>query len=165
MTISATTNLNAFFGSLKNRLAHLLHENDATARNNIFVVDALRFQNTAVPALQIEPVSLVSIGEQSAMNVMVLEYRVHAIVKVEQDFGKSSDQAMLGLGPTSSGAVARGAFTLATAVADRLIGYKVNDASEVQVFMRLERGENNDVEGLTSASAYFRTMIRLFADG
>lgn len=165
MSISDTTNLHNFFDAIKNRLAHVLHSGDSVARNNIFVVDTLRWQNSAVPALQVEPVSLVSIGEQSAMNVMVLEYKVHAIVKVEQDFGKGSEQAMLGLGPTTSGAAARGAFVLASAVADRLIGYKVNDASDVQVFMRLERGENNDMEGLTSASAYFRTMIRLFSDG
>lgn len=165
MSITATTTIHTFFDLIKDRLASVLKSGDTTAKNNIYVVDKLRLQNPAVPCIQIEPVSLGAIGEHSAMNVMSLEYRVHAIVKVEQDFGKGSEQAMLGEGTTTSGAAARGAFAMAVAIADRLIGYKPNTGSESQVFLRLENGGNAELEGLTHASAYFRTMVRLFADG
>lgn len=165
MSVTGTTSLHTFFDLIKDRLAPVLKTAEAVARNNIYVVDKLRLQNPAVPCIQVEPVSLASIGENSAMNVMSLEYRVHAIVKVEQDFGKGSEQAMLGEGTTTSGAAARGAFTLAVKIADTLIGYKPNPGSECQVFLRLENGGNAELEGLTHASAYFRTMIRLFQDG
>lgn len=154
-----------FFDAIKDRLASVLKSTDTTAKNNIFVVDKLRLQNPAVPALQIEPISLQSIGENSAMNAMHLEYRVHTVVKVEQDFGKGSEQAMLGEGATTSGAAARGAFALAVKVADTLIGYKPNTGSEAQVFLRLENSGAHEMEGLTTASASFRTMIRLMNDG
>ena len=165
MSISANTTLMTFFDLIKDRLATVLKTGDTTAKNNIFVVDKFRPQNPAVPAFQIEPLTLQSIGEQSAMNAMHLEYRVHAIVKVEQDFGKGSEQALLADGTTTSGAAARGAFALAVKAADRLIGYKPNDACASQIFMRLENTGHMDLEGITTAAASFRTMIRLMNDG
>lgn len=165
MSITNTTALHTFFDLIKDRLASVLKTGATTALNNIYVVDKLRLQNPAVPCLQIEPLTLQIIGENSAVTAMNLEYRVHAIVKVEQDFGKGSEQAMLAEGPTTSGAAARGAFAMAVAVAERLRSYKPNDGSDAQVFLRLENGGNAELEGLTHASAYFRTMVRLFADG
>ena len=72
---------------------------------------------------------------------------------------------MLAEGATTSGAAARGAFALAVEVVSALIGTKPSAGSEVQVFMRLENGGGADLEGLTTASATFRTMLRLTNDG
>ena len=165
MSITASTTLQAFFTSIKNTLAPVLHAGDTVAGNSIFVVDRLRLQNMAVPCLQLEPVTITSMGENSGMNIVHFEYRVHAIVKVELDFGKGSEQALLAEGSTTSGAAARGAFALAVEVVSALIGTKPSAGSEVQVFMRLENGGGADLEGLTTASATFRTMLRLTNDG
>ena len=134
------------------------------ASNRVFVVDRLRLQDGAVPNLRIEPLSIQAIGEYSSMNVMAFEYKVHAVVKVELDQGQRAQKRMVGDKPVG-GAYPKGAFKWATDVADRLIGYKPDNGSESQVFMRLENGTHDDVEGLASAAAQFRTMLRLMTDG
>lgn len=166
MSITATTSLEAVITLIRTRLSSLftLDPNTATPVNRVFVVDKLRLQDAAVPNLQIEPLSLAAIAEYSSMNVMSFEYRVHAVVKVELDQGQRAEKRMVGNTPVGEN-YPKGAFTWAVAVADRLIGYKPNNGSDAQVFLRLESGQSDDVEGLASASAHFRTMVRLMTDG
>lgn len=158
MSITASTTLETVLNLIRFRLSYLFDTGASTASNRVMVVDRLRLQDGAVPNLQIEPLSLQAIGEYTSMNVMVFEYKVHAVVKVELDIGERSQKRMVG---DSS----KGAFTWAVRVADRLIGYKPNDGSEAQSFMRLENGTHDDVAGLASAAAQFRTMVRLMNDG
>ena len=164
MSITASTTLEVMLNLIRVRLSYLFDPAAVTASNRVFVVDKLRLQDGAVPNLQIEPISLQAIAEYSSMNIMAFEYKVHAVVKVELDQGQRSQKRMIGDSP-GGGAYPKGAFKWATDVADRLIGYKPNTGSESQVFLRLENGTHDDVEGLASAAAHFRTMVRLMADG
>lgn len=163
MSITASTNLETVLELLRLRLTYLFDPAAVAAINRVMVVDRLRLQDTAAPNLQIEPLSLNAIGEYSSMNVMAFEYKVHAVVKVELDMGERSQKRMVGEG--LGGSLTKGAFPWAVRVADRLIGYKPNNGSEAQVFLRLDNGTHDDVAGLASASAQFRTMVRFMADG
>lgn len=166
MSITATTTLGAVMTLLRTRVSAVLTGDPAQATpiERVAVVDKLRLQDSGLPCIQIEPVSLQSIAEYTSMNVMSFEYRVHAVVKVELDMGKRSEKRMVG-GLAYGDPYPRGAFTLAVAVCDRLIGYKPNTGTSPQVFQRLDSGQHDDVEGLASASASFRMMIRLMVDG
>lgn len=150
--ITADTTLAAFFGSIRTRLNSQL----AYATNRIFIVDKLRMTDAAVPNLQIEPVSLTAVGDNTGLNVCTLEYRVHALVKVERDFEKSSTERLVG--PKS-------AFLIARNVANALRLWKPDAGSTNQVFMRLDGGQHDDSAGLASASATFRCYIRLMDNG
>lgn len=163
MSITASTTLETVLNLIRFRLTYLFDQSATTASERVAVVDKLRLQDSAVPNLQIEPISLQAIGEYASMNVMAFEYKVHAVVKVELDPGQRAQKRMIGDAPT--GGYPKGAFAWAVQVSDRLIGYKPNTGSEAQVFLRLENGTHDDVAGLASAAAHFRTMVRLMADG
>jgi hypothetical protein len=158
VSITTTTTLETVLDLIRLRLTYLFDTQAATASNRVMVVDRLRLQDASVPNLQIEPLNLQAIGEYTSMNVMVFEYKVHAVVKVELDMGERAKKRMVGDSE-------KGAFAWAVRVADRLIGYKPNTGSEPQSFMRLENGTHDDVAGLASAAAQFRTMVRLMNDG
>ncbi len=162
MSVTASTTLETFFAALVTRIAAQLPATLASTR--IYIVDKLRLQSSAVPSIQIEPVSLQIIGEQSGMNAMVLEYKIHAVVRVEFDLVDRETKRLLGDG--SAGTLPRGAFPLAFAVASGLKGWSMtNESSDSQVFLRVEGGAADDIEGLASAYAQFRTMIRIINDG
>lgn len=163
MSITASTTLETVLNLIRVRLTYLFDPAAVTASNRVMVVDKLRLQDAAVPNLQIEPLNLSAIGEYSSMNVMAFEYKVHAVVKVELDQGERSQKRMIGDAPV--GGYPKGAFVWAVKAADRLIGYKPNTGTEAQTFLRLENGTHDEVAGLASAAAQFRTMVRLMTDG
>lgn len=163
MSITASTTLETVLNLIRVRLTYLFDPAAVTASNRVMVVDKLRLQDAAVPNLQIEPLNLSAIGEYSSMNVMAFEYKVHAVVKVELDQGERSQKRMIGDAPV--GGNPKGAFVWAVKAADRLIGYKPNLGVDSQVFLRLENGTHDEVAGLASAAAHFRTMVRLMVDG
>lgn len=132
------------------------------ASTRIFVVDRLTLQSGVVPSIQIEPLSLAVIGENSGMNAMVLEYRIHAVVRVELDLGKRDAKRLLMDG--SAGILPRGAFPLAFEVAKTLAEFDPSAGVDAQVLLRVENGQHDDVEGLASAFALFRTIIRTVSD-
>lgn len=163
MSITASTTLEAMLDLVRFRLTYLFNTSATEASNRVMVVDKLRLQDSAVPNLQIEPMNLSAIGEYTSMNVVAFEYKVHAVVKVELDMGERSQRRMVG--DPQYDIYPKGAFPWAVKVADRLIGYKPNAGCESQVFLRLENGTHDEVAGLASAAAHFRTMIRLMVDG
>lgn len=151
--ITTTTTLSAFFSSIATALATGL----SYSSNRVFVVDRLRLQDSAVPNIQIQPISLSAVGDQTGLNVCAIEYRVHAVVKVERDVANRMTESLVG---------GRSAFLVANSAANLLRGHVPTGAgASNQVFMRLENGEHNDVEGLSSASAVMRSYIRLNDDG
>lgn len=163
MSVTASTTLETFFAALSARIVAQLPATLAGTR--AFVVDKLRLQSSAAPSIQIEPVTLQTIAENTSVNAMVLEYRVHAVVKVEFDLGKRETKRLLGDAATA-GALPRGAFPLVVAIASGLSGWSITGgASDAQVLLRVEGGAHDDLEGLASASAAFRTMIRVMNDG
>lgn len=162
MSVTASTTLETFFAALATRINSQLTA--ALSGTRVFVVDKLRLQSSIVPSIQIEPMSLQAIGEQSGMNAMVLEYKVHAVVRVEFDLGDRQTKRLLTDG--TIGTNPRGAFPLAFAVANGLKGWSMtNESSDAQVFLRVEGGMADDLEGLASAYAQFRTMLRVISDG
>jgi hypothetical protein len=150
--ITASTTLDAFVTSIRTRLATQL----SFAQNRVFLVDKLRMSDSAVPNLQIELMSLTAVADNTGLNVSTIEYKVHAVVKVEKDFGKSSTQR---LSDTKS------AFLVARNAANALRLWKPDTGSSNQVWTRLDSGSHDDAAGLASASASFRSFIRLMDDG
>ena len=163
MSVTASTTLETFFAALSARIVAQLPATLAGTR--AFVVDKLRLQSSAAPSIQIEPLSIQTIGEQSSVNAMTMEYKVHAVVKVEFDLGKRETKRLLGDAP-GVGTMPRGAFPLAVAVASGISGWAMTNASSsAQVLLRVEGGAHDDGEGLASAFAHFRTMLRVMNDG
>lgn len=135
------------------------------ATGRIFVVDKLRFQNAPVPNIQLEPISLATLGEYAGVNAMSLEYKAHAVVKVEQDIDNRATRSLLA-NPPSVGVLPRGAFALAVQVASALQTWEPDATwGDAQVLLKVEGGTHDEVEGLTTAYAHFRTMIRVLNDG
>lgn len=165
MSITANTILENALILIRTRLTYLFDPDAVVPSERVMIVDKLRLHDSAVPNLQIEPVSLQAIAEYSSMNIMAFEYKVHAVVRVELDMGNRSQKRMVGQVDLATDALPVGAFEWAIKVADRLIGYKPNTGTESQVFLRLENGTFDDGAGLASAAAHFRTMMRLMADG
>ena len=98
------------------------------------------------------------------MNAMLLEYKVHAVVRVNLDLGKRETKTLLS--DPISGGNPRGAFPLVFAVASGIVGWAMeNTSSDSQVLLRVDSGMMVDIEGLASASAQFRTLIRVISDG
>lgn len=162
MSISASTTLETFFAAVVTRLTAAMGTTIASGR--IFVVDRLRLQNSAVPNIQLEPVSLVTLAEYSGTNAMALEYKAHVVVKVEQDIGKRETRSLLADAPTA-GVFPRGAFPIAMLVASTLQGWEPSATwGDAQVLLRVEGGTHDELEGLTTAFAHFRTMIRTMND-
>jgi hypothetical protein len=163
VSVTASTTLETFFAALSARIVAQLPATLAGTR--AFVVDKLRFQSTAAPNIQIEPISLQTIGDQSSVNAMTLEYRIHAVVKVEFDIGKRETKRLLGDAPTA-GTMPRGAFPLVVAIASGVSGWAMTNASSsAQVLLRVEAGSHDELEGLATANAQFRTLLRVMNDG
>ena len=153
MSITTTTTLQAFFSGIASTIATAL----AYSTNRVFVVDRLRLQDSAVPNIQIQPVGMSAVGDQSGLNVCAVDYKVHAVVKVERDFAQRATESLVG---------ARSAFFVANIAANALRLYTpAGSGASNQVFMRLEIGEHNESEGLTSACATMRSFVRLNDDG
>lgn len=150
--ITATTTLGAFFSAIAGRVATQL----SYAGNRVFVVDKLRLQDSAVPNIQIEPVSLTALGDMSGLNGSAIEYRLHAVVKVEYDFAKRMTESLVDN---------KSAFLTVNAAAAALVGYVPNTGSSEQVWVRLDGGSHDDLTGLVSASATMRSFVRIMADG
>lgn len=150
--ITATTTLGAFFSAIAGRVATQL----SYAANRVFVVDKLRLQDSAVPNIQIEPVSLTALGDMSGLNGSAIEYRLHAVVKVEYDFAKRMTESLVDN---------KSAFLTVNAAAAALVGYVPNTGSSEQVWVRLDGGAHDDLTGLVSASATMRSFVRIMADG
>jgi hypothetical protein len=163
VSVTASTTLASFFDDI----VDVISDGSTSFQNaRAFVVDKLRLQSSAVPCFQIEPISLQTIGEQSGMNAMVLEYKIHAVVKVEMDYGKQPSQRLISDSIRSGEDLPKGAFPMALAIADRLrVMQGVGSGYDAQVLLRVEGGASDDLEGLTSAYAHFRTMIRINGDG
>ena len=151
-SITASTTLGAFFSAIAGQIATQL----SYAGNRVFVVDKLRLQDSAVPNIQIEPISLSAAGDMSGLNVSLIDYRVHAVVKVEYDFAKRMTESLVDN---------KSAFLTANAAATALIGYVPNTGSSEQVWMKLDAGAHDDTTGLVSASATMRSFVRIMADG
>lgn len=149
--ITATTTLGAFFSAIAGRVATQL----SYASNRVFVVDKLRLQDSAVPNIQIEPVSLTALGDMSGLNGSAIEYRLHAVVKVEYDFAKRMTESLVDN---------KSAFLTVNAAAAALVGYVPNTGSSEQVWIRLDGGAHDDLTGLVSASATMRSFVRIMAD-
>lgn len=149
--ITATTTLGAFFSAIAGRVATQL----SYASNRVFVVDKLRLQDSAVPNIQIEPVSLTALGDMSGLNGSAIEYRLHAVVKVEYDFAKRMTESLVDN---------KSAFLTVNAAAAALVGYVPNTGSSEQVWVRLDGGAHDDLTGLVSASATMRSFVRIMAD-
>jgi hypothetical protein len=163
VSITASTTLETFFGSIVTRLSSGIGVTFATGR--IFVVDKLRLQNAPVPNIQLEPISLSTLGEYAGVNAMALEYKAHAVVKVEQDIDNRSTRSLLANAPMA-GVLPRGAFPLAVQIASTLQGWEPDATwGDAQVLLKVEGGIHDEVEGLTTAYAHFRTMIRVLNDG
>ena len=160
MSITTSTTLETFFASMVTRIQTQLPASIASTR--IFVVDRLTLQSGVVPSIQIEPLNLTVLGENSGMNAMLMEYRIHVVVRVELDLGKRDTKRLLTDG--STGVLPRGAFPLAFEVAKTLSAFDPSAGVDAQVLLRVENGQHDDIEGLASAYAQFRTMIRTVSD-
>ncbi len=151
MSTTSTTTIGDFFKALATRLSSQM----SVAANRCFIVDKLHLQDSAVPNFQIEPSSMIVMGDETGLNVFVLEYKVHAVVKVEYDFARRMTEKLVDN---------KSAFQEAFNAASALNKYEPTGA-ENQVFLRLENGNHDSQAGLTYATATFRTFLRVLADG
>jgi hypothetical protein len=150
--VSTTTTLGDFFASIATQIKTAL----GYSSNRVFVVDRMRLQESAIPNIQIEPVSLTPLADNVGLNACQIEYRVHAVVKVEYDFAKRFTEALVDN---------KSAFLTANSVAEALRGFIPGTGSSSQVFMKLDSGAHDDATGLASASVTMRSFIRILADG
>ena len=148
------TTIGAFFSAVATRIASQL----SLAANRVFVVDKLKLLDSNVPNFQIEPVSMNIMADEVGVNAFFLDFRVHAIAKVEYDFAGKTTQKL------TRATSAKGAFQYATDVASALNKYEATGASNI-VIMSIIAGGVDEVTGLSHATATFRTMLRVFADG
>jgi hypothetical protein len=151
VSTTSTTTIGDFFKALATRLSSQM----SVAANRCFIVDKLHLQDSAVPNFQIEPSSMIVMGDETGLNVFVLEYKVHAVVKVEYDFARRMTEKLVDN---------KSAFQEAFNAASALNKYEPTGA-ENQVFLRLENGNHDSQAGLTYATATFRTFLRVLADG
>lgn len=154
MATSSTTTIEAFFAAIATRLQGQL----SVAANRCFVVDKLRLVDSAVPNFQIEPSALVIMGEETGLNIFVVEYKVHAVAKVEYDFDSKQTQRL------TKATGQKGAFQQALDAASALNKHEPTGA-ENQVFLRLDNGGVDETTGLAYATATFRSYVRCLADG
>jgi hypothetical protein len=148
------TTVGAFFTAVATRLQSQL----SVAANRVFVVDKLRLIDPNVPNFQIEPVSMNIIADESGTNAFYLDFRVHAVTKTEYDYSDKPTQKLVRA--TSQ----KGAFQYATDVAGALNKYEATGASNI-VITSLINGGVDTTTGMSHATATFRTMLRVFADG
>lgn len=154
MSTSSATTIGAFFAAMAARL----QGQTGLENYRCFVVDKLRLQESSIPNLQIEPVSMTVMGDETGLNIFVMEYKVHAVVKVEYDFADKQTQRL------TKATGQKGAFQMAYDAAAALNKYEVT-GSENQVFMRIDNGGVDDTMGLAYATATFRTFVRVMTDG
>jgi hypothetical protein len=148
------TTIGAFFTAVATRLQSQL----SVAANRVFVVDKLRLIDPNVPNFQIEPVSMNIMADESGTNAFYLDFRVHAVTKTEYDYSDKPTQKLVRA--TSQ----KGAFQYATDVAGALNKYEATGASNI-VITSLINGGVDTTTGMSHATATFRTMLRVFADG
>ena len=148
------TTIGAFFSAIITRLSSQL----SVASNRIFVVDRLRLIDPNVPNFQIEPISMNIMADETGTNAFYLDFRVHAVVKSEYDYSSKPTQKLV------RATADKGAFQLATDVASALNKHEATGASNI-VIMSLVNGGVDQTTGLSHATATFRTMLRVFADG
>ena len=154
MATSTATTIGAFFAAVITRL----NSQTSLASNRIFVVDKLRLQDSAVPNFQIEPVSMTILGDETGLNVFQLEFRVHAVVKVEYDFASKPTQAL------TRATASKGAFQYAVDIGSALNKHEVTGSENI-VIMSVINGGMDDVTGLAHATITFRTLLRVYTDG
>ena len=152
--LSATTTIGAFFAALATKI-----KTDLTwtsAANRVFVVDKLRLQDSAVPNIQIEPVSMVPLAPNTGANTYVIEYKIHAVVKVEYDMGGRMTERLVD---------DKSSFLTANTVAGILIGMEDTTSYSRQICVRVDGGSHDDTLGLTTSAATFQCHVRTLSDG
>lgn len=148
------TTIGAFFTAVASRLQTQL----SVAANRIFVVDKLRLIDPNVPNFQIEPVRMIVMGDECGLNAFQLDFSVHAVTKTEYDYSDKPTQKLVRA--TSQ----KGAFQYATDVASALNKHEPAGAENI-VIMSITNGGVDQATGMSHATATFRTMLRVFADG
>lgn len=148
------TTIGTFFLAVRTRLQSQL----SVAENRVFVVDKLRLIDPNVPNFQIEPVSMNIIADESGTNAFYLDFRVHAVTKTEYDYSDKPTQKLI------RATLQKGAFQYATDAASALNKYEATGAANI-VIMSIINGGVDTTTGMSHATATFRTMLRVFADG
>lgn len=150
--LTATITIGNFFLGLITRIQSQM----TVAANRIFVVDKLRLQDAAVPNFQIEPVSMIPLAENTGVNVCLIEYRVHSVVKVEYDAGGRMTEKLVD---------SKSAFLQTNTVANALLGMAETTSYSRQIFVRMDGGVYDETHGLTTATGTFRCHVRTLSDG
>ena len=150
--LTATITIGNFFLGLITRIQSQM----TVAAHRIFVVDKLRLQDAAVPNFQIEPVSMIPLAENTGVNVCLIEYRVHSVVKVEYDSGGRMTEKLVDN---------KSAFLQTNTVADALLGMAETTSYGRQIFVRMDGGVYDETHGLTTATGTFRCHVRTLSDG
>ena len=148
------TTIGAFFLAVRTRLQSQL----SVAENRVFVVDKLRLIDPNVPNFQIEPVRMIVMGDECGLNAFQLDFSVHAVTKTEYDYSDKPTQKLIRATPE------KGAFQYATDAASALNKYEATGAANI-VIMSIINGGVDTTTGMSHATATFRTMLRVFADG
>lgn len=151
--LSATTTIGAFFAALATKIkTDLLW---TSAANRVFIVDKLRLQDSAVPNIQIEPISMVPLSENTGVDVCLVEYKIHAVVKVEYDMGGRMTERLVD---------DKSSFLTANTVVGILVAMADTTTYSRQIFVRMDGGAHDDTLGLTTAAATFRCNVRTLND-
>ena len=148
------TTIGTFFLAVRTRLQSQV----SVAENRVFVVDKLTLIDPNVPNFQIQPVSMNIVADESGTNAFYLDFQVHAVTKTEYDYANKPTQKLV----RATGA--KGAFQYAADAASALNKYEAAGASNI-VIMSIVNGGVDTATGLSHATATFRTMLRVFADG
>lgn len=149
--LTATTTLAVFF----NALASAIETGATLPDNRVYVVDKLRLQDAAVPNIQIEPVSMVPLSPNTGVHVCLIEYKVHAVVKVEYDMGGRMTKRLVGT---------KSAFLNANFVTAILAAMADTTSYSRQIFVRMDGGAHDDALGLTTAATTFQCHVRIQSD-
>ena len=149
--LTVSTTLALFFDAVA-----LAIETGATLPGNrVFVVDKLRLQDSAVPNIQIEPISMVTLSPNTGVHVYLIEYKVHAVTKVESDMGGRMTKRLI------SG---KSAFFYVKFVSAILAAMVDTTSYSRQIFLRSDGGAHDDALGLTTAASTFQCYVRMQND-
>ena len=149
--LSDTTTLALFFDAV----ALAIETNASLAYNRVYVVDKLRLQDAAVPNIQIEPVSMVPMSPNTGVHTCIIEYKVHAVVKVEYDMGGRMTKKLVGT---------KSAFLNANFVTAILAAMVDTTSYSRQAWLRMDGGAHDDALGLTTAATTFQCHVRIQSD-
>lgn len=150
--LTTTTTIGAFFAAI----ASAIQSGASLAAGRVYVVDKLRLQDAAVPNIQIEPVSMIPLSENTGVQVCIVEYKVHAVVKVERDLAGRMTERLVD---------DRSSFLLANTITGILKGIVDTVSYSKQVFIRMDGGAYDEAEGLTTTAASFKCHLRTLSDG